>query len=247
MRGIVPRAAVRFLNETDTLQGVYRELPSGAPGVTCVWVRTKDDAPVRVLPDACADLIWRAGRGAFVAGPDTGPVLSDAPPGTTLVGARFGPGAGGPALGHPLSELRDQRVDLADLSPKLDQALPGDLDPGEALRRLAGLATALTAEAPPDPAVAEAARRLARPRTRVATLAADLGFSERQLRRRFDATVGYGPKVLDRVLRLRRFMAADGDDLAQAAFDAGYADQAHLSRECARLTGLTPAALISRR
>jgi len=67
------------------------------------------------------------------------------------------------------------------------------------------------------------------------------------LLRRFDATVGYGPKVLDRVLSLRRFMAAAGDDLAQAAFDAGYADQAHLSRECSRLTGLTPAALVRSR
>ena len=244
MPGMVSPADVTVLKETDTLQGVDRELPSGAPGVTCLWIRTTDDAKVRVLPDACADLIWREGRGAFVAGPDTGPVLSSSPPGTTLVGVRFGPGAGGPALGHPLNDLRDLRVGLADLSPELDRELPGELEPQEALRRLAALATTL---APPDPAVAEAARRLAHPRTSVATLAADLGFSERHLRRRFDATVGYGPKVLDRVLRLRRFMASGDDDLARAALDAGYADQAHLSRECARLTGLTPAALLTSR
>ena len=121
-----------------------------------------------------------------------------------------------------------------------------DLD--SASRFLAALATTLAAAKPPDPAVTEAARRLDEPHTRVGTLAADLGFSERQLRRRFDTSVGYGPKVLDRVLRLRRFIAtADEADLAGAALDAGYADQAHLSRECARLTGLTPSGLLRTR
>ena len=37
--------------------------------------------------------------------------------GTVMLGARFRPSAGGPALGIPLSELRDQRADLADLRP----------------------------------------------------------------------------------------------------------------------------------
>jgi AraC-like DNA-binding protein len=31
------------------------------------------------------------------------------------------------------------------------------------------------------------------------------------------------------------------------AFELGYADQAHLTRECARLAGLTPAALVAAR
>jgi methylphosphotriester-DNA--protein-cysteine methyltransferase len=90
-----------------------------------------------------------------------------------------------------------------------------------------------------------AVRRLDDPRARVELLADELGFSERQLRRRFHAAVGYGPKTLQRVLRFRRFLAqADaGDDLARAALDAGYADQAHLTRDCARLSGLTPGRL----
>jgi AraC-like DNA-binding protein len=45
------------------------------------------------------------------------------------------------------------------------------------------------------------------------------------------------------VLRLRRFMKADRADLARAAVEAGYADQAHLARECRRLTGLSPGRL----
>jgi AraC-like DNA-binding protein len=221
---------------------MYRELPSPLPGVACLWARRMDGAPARIRPDGCADVVWRSGRGAFVAGPDTGPVLSSSPPGTMIVGVRFAPGAGGPALGHPLSDLRDLRVGLGELDAELDRALGGDLEPAEALRRLAAFAAA---KAPPDAAVSEAARRLADPSARVTSLAADLGLSERQLRRRCDAAVGYGPKTLQRVLRFRRFLALGArGDLAGAAYAAGYADQAHLSRECRRLAGLAPAELI---
>jgi AraC-like DNA-binding protein len=36
-------------------------------------------------------------------------------------------------------------------------------------------------------------------------------------------------------------------DLAVLAAEAGFADQAHLTRECGRLSGLTPAALARQR
>jgi len=86
-------------------------------------------------------------------------------------------------------------------------------------------------------------RRLGDPRTRVEALAGELGLSERQLRRRCAASAGYGPKTLQRILRFRRFLALEGGDLARRALDAGYADQSHLTRECVRLSGRTPAAL----
>jgi AraC-like DNA-binding protein len=249
------------LNETDglphsggmDLEPGYRELPPPAAlreALACLWVRVVpagDAPPTRVLPDACVDLVWHTGGGAFVAGPDTGPVVTSAPVGAVFVGARFRPGAGGPALGHPLSDLRDRRIAMADLWPDLDRRLPPTLTPGEALRGLTAIAAERAALAPPDHAVGAAVRRLADPRARVEPLAGDLGLSERQLRRRCHATVGYGPKTLQRVLRFRRFVAlteAGGaeTDLAGVALESGYADQAHLTRECTRLAGMAPAA-----
>ena len=88
---------------------------------------------------------------------------------------------------------------------------------------------------------------MAAPGARVDELGAQLGVSERQLRRRFADAVGYGPKTLARVLRFQRFLAlaATGDDLrARWRLGAGYADQAHLTRECRRLAGRTPAELL---
>jgi methylphosphotriester-DNA--protein-cysteine methyltransferase len=64
--------------------------------------------------------------------------------------------------------------------------------------------------------------------------------SERQLHRRILAAVGYGPKLLARVARLRRLVALADEPLASRALEAGYASQAHMTDEVRRLTGLTP-------
>ena len=124
----------------------------------------------------------------------------------------------------------------------------GGLAPPQAVRRLVRLAGEMVAARPPDPLVATAARRLGEPGARVGEVARDLGVSERQLHRRCVAAVGYGPVLLRRVLRFRRFVSridAGGapDDLAGLAAAAGYADQAHLTRESRELAGLPPAAL----
>ena len=202
---------------------------------------------MQVLPDACTDLIWQGGVGAFVAGPDTGPAPSEWRPGTVLVGARFRPGAGGAALGVPLSEVLDQRVDADDLPGVPRGRLPGSLSPEEAIRRVAAIAAQMVTERPPDRLVLEAARLLGRPGAQAELVAEQLGIGERQLRRRCQAAVGYGPRMLHRVLRFRRFVsridAGGAVDLATIAAEAGYADQAHLTRESNELAGLTPAAL----
>ena len=234
----------------------YREWLPPVPlrsALACLWVSvTAPDRPslTLVLPDGCTDLIWQRGHGAFLAGPDTGPAPAELPAGTILVGARFWPGAGGPALRLPLAEVRDQRVDLAASVPRLASQLPADLTPEQALRRVTELSAGLVTSAPPDQLVLRATRLLGAGRTGVAGLAPALAVSERQLRRRFDESVGYGQKTMQRVLRFRRVVdyltdAAPAGDLASLAFRLGYADQAHLTRETTRLAGLPPAALAS--
>jgi AraC-like DNA-binding protein len=228
------------LNETD----VYREFrppPSLRGSVACLWRRRGDGSTVRVVPDACADIVWRPGHGAVVVGPDTGPWLSRAEPGEVLFGARFLPGAGGAALGMPLSELRDRSVSLHELGLDPREQLGAGTEPRDVPWLLAATMSRLIARGPADRAVQAAVVCLLDPSQRVEQLAGALGFSERQLRRRFQASVGYGPKTAQRVLRLRRFAADPDGDLARSALSAGYSDQAHLTRECARLTGLGPA------
>ena len=232
----------------------YRELAPAAAfrrEIDCLWVQAAPpdrSRPAMVLPDACTDLIWQSGVGAYVAGPDTGPAPVTLPPGTVCAGVRFRPGAGGPALGLPLSELLDRRVPAAELPGLSAHQLSGSLPPDVALRQVAQIAARLVTERQPDPVVLAAARLLARPGARADQVAAQLELSERQLRRRCQAAAGYGPRTLHRVLRFRRFLsrldAGRGEtELARWAAEAGYADQAHLTRESSRLAGLPPAAL----
>ena len=219
--------------------------------VACLWASVvPDDGDSRglVLPDACSDLIWEQGVGAYVAGPDTGPVATVARPGAVFAGVRFRPAAGGQVLRLPLSELRDQRVPLADLRRDAARGLPVTLTPAAAAASILRVTGALIDGSTPDPAIGAAAALLRDPAARAEDVAARVGLSERQFRRRAHAAIGYGPKTLQRILRFQRFVrlldAGPGAlDLAAAAATAGYADQSHLTRESVVLSGLTPATL----
>ena len=225
----------------------YREIqppPALRHVVECLWTRTGEPAGVlRIVPDACSDVVWQRGCGTSVVGPDTTAKLVPCTPEDVFVGIRFLPGAGGGVLGVPLHQLRDLRVETKEIDRAFD--MHADAAPSDVLAHFLSAAEGRQ----PDPLVAHAARIAGR-LTSVDGLARELGLSERQLRRRFHVAVGYGPKALARVLRFRRFMRAIDSgraDLAQLAFELGYADQAHLTRETTRLAGLPPLALIRSR
>jgi AraC-like DNA-binding protein len=80
----------------------------------------------------------------------------------------------------------------------------------------------------------------------VRAVAERLGLSERQLHRRCLVLFGYGPKTLGRVLRFDRAvaLARGGTAFADVAAAAGYADQAHLSREVRALAGVPLSTLV---
>lgn len=219
--------------------GVYREYrpPVGLePVVACVW---ESDALVdgtqRVVPDGCVDLVW-LGDQLLVVGADTKPKVWEAV-GAPASGIRLRPGMAGAVLGVPADEVRDQQVPLSLLWPAMEH-LTATADPPARLRLLTE--AVLHRKADPDPLVDAAVRGLVVPAARVSTVAHDLGVSERHLNRRVTAAVGYGPKFLARVARLRRLIAGSEGALADRAHAAGYASQAHMTDEVRRLTGLTP-------
>jgi AraC-like DNA-binding protein len=227
--------------------------------VVCSWTRDATlagDAPTsdRILPDGCVDIIWDE-RSLFVAGPDTRPVLVD-PVGqpTRYAGVRFRPGTAPAFLRVPSSELVDQRVPLdaiwdAAVTQRLTDRLASAASMRDAVSEMEhALTERLDGEV--DRVAAAAISAIATdPAIRVAGIAARVGVTERTLHRRVRSAVGYGPKMLQRVARFRRFLAlAPRDELGLAGLArvAGYADQAHLSRECVALAGLTPLELVRR-
>ncbi|WP_149814474.1 helix-turn-helix domain-containing protein [Serinicoccus marinus] len=81
-----------------------------------------------------------------------------------------------------------------------------------------------------------------------AALAGDApAYSDRQLRRRSSAAAGMGPKQLQQLARVRaayRLLHA-GRTLAEAAVEAGYSDQAHMTRGMRAVAGTSPARILA--
>jgi AraC-like DNA-binding protein len=219
----------------------YVEYLVGSPLVACTWEQvTAVGYEQRVVPDGCVDLIW-SGAGLSVAGPDTRARVVALAPGSRLVGVRLRPGAAGAVLALPMCELCDTCPDAADvLEGDVAAALLEALAAGQDAHALLRRAVARRGVREPDPLVLAAVRALGQPRARVGVVAEELGVSARQLHRRISDAVGYGPKVLARVLRFRRLQALSPAPLAELALDAGYADQAHMTAEVTQLAGVSP-------
>ena len=232
--------------------------PSLRDHVACFWQSTAPDRPRQtiILPDGCIDLIWQSGREPFIAGPMTVPAASTTPPGTATLGVRFKPGAAAALLGVSAADLRDATVPLQENWPRARQHVAWKLaraaSETPSLPHATDAVHAMLSEAiQADRFVADACRWLAQhPREPAAAFIAGSGLSERQARRRFQEHVGYGPKTLQRILRMQRVLwllsrPNPPRSLANLAQAAGYADQAHLTREVRALTGQLPTALVS--
>ena len=225
--------------------------------VVCAWTHFADSTNAGfaqpVYPDGCVDLLWRDDDELVVVGAMTRPMQAALRPGLRLTGVRLAPGQAAGLLGIPLSELRDREVALREIAGRgtfLEPLRQRQAPAGEELlERLQALFARAACEAA-DPWMRTAVRWLARrPSARLKDLAAHLEVSERQLNRRFAAAAGYGPKLLQRVLRFQSFLnlAAQSAkmDLAGLALEAGYSDQAHMNRDCRELAGRTPLRLLA--
>jgi AraC-like DNA-binding protein len=233
--------------------------------VRTVWIQRTGAAAYlqRHLPTGGVEIHFPVGGHPQLVGPLTGPEIEVIPAHTTVVGVRFQPGTA-PPLPTVLDDLVDQRLGLAELwgssVDRLEEAMTPAETPERALLALQGrLRQQFRRAGRADPLVREAVQALMpwHP-VDIGTLATHLALSASQLRRRCVQAVGMSPKVLQRTLRFQGFLAlaqagatASGrrgaDGMAGLAVDVGYADQAHLNRECLRLTGLTPRQLLGGR
>lgn len=176
-----------------------------------------------IPPDGCMDLVTD-GEAVVVAGPDTTArlFLSDGS-GSPMWGARFHPGLLPSLLRLHACTVTDQVVPLSDVVRT--QVRP------EHLRETERLWSVL-----PSDRVARAPLGVAADLWRGSTIeeaAQHAGWSSRQLRRLSVQWFGYGPKHLQRVLRVRRaeVLLRQGMSKTQVAAHCGYADSSHLWRD----------------
>jgi AraC-like DNA-binding protein len=228
--------------------------PALAALASSTWIQQAGDRPVaqRHVPHGGAEVRCVLGSEPRLLGPLTTATYQEVPAGGTVIGMRLRPGVLGGLLGMSADELVDQDIAGTDIwrdAAHLTDVLGEAATPRAALAQLQSFVAHSTDEL--DPLVHEAVRNLMPWHSSgTAALPALLSISGRQLRRRCRAAVGLGPKELHRILRFQGFVArvqasiaqqrASDADLARWAVEVGYHDQAHLSRECRRLSGVTP-------
>lgn len=235
-----------------------------APFVACYWTirrGARPDAGIEhVVPDGCLDFLFdlSTGEGRLV-GTMTRPLAVDRSRAADLLGVRFRSGAGAAFVEVPADDVTDGMAGLSDAGAVVERHLPARLaeaqDTSARTALLDATLMASLASAPDrdDPLARYAAERVVSSGGTVAVddLADAVGLGRRQLERRFRAAVGVSPGTARRVARFQaavRILATDAArPLSWVALDAGYHDQAHLTREFGRLAGETPAAYRTRR
>src|SRR2546423_7091616 len=163
---IARRKRPRYAEDVDRAEA-YDErlpLPALAARVRTVWVQRTGPRPVlqRNLPTGGVELQCPIGATPRLVGPLTRATVEILPPGLTIVGARFWPGAASPLLGVPADELVNQLVafdDVWDQASDLSARLADATGPNAALQLLQlDLLRRQARMPPPDSLVAEAER-----------------------------------------------------------------------------------------
>ncbi|CAN7208506.1 AraC family transcriptional regulator [Acidovorax sp. LjRoot129] len=243
----------------------YVELPLGALDATRIEAVWRYDAMARgsqlVLPDGRMDLVVHcalhpdgsvATVWPVIAGPADQPALVNTRLATVIFGVRFHMGWGGACLGTSPGALRNRTAVGSEAAHILG---PLALQPLVQARTAQGVEQALRCAArglASRAAVAPAQGRALAAIERMVRQGHALeegggrwaGPSSRTLRRDMAAVAGLPLRTLAGILRFQRAMgllqAAD-TSLGEVAAMAGYADQAHMTREFRRFGGFTPA------
>lgn len=206
--------------------------------------------PSYVPADGRVEVLWSP-LGIVVGGHVTRPVIVQPDWEGPIHGVQLKLGRAAAVLGADPDLLVAQHTWLSDLWGRegglLHERVAAQASAREAVAELVrGLDR--NARAPtPDPVIDLVAARARRPGGSVAAMAEEAGYSERQLRRRFTRAAGFGPKMLQRIERLQRFIRAPAGDLARAAAELGYSDESHLGRDARELAGASPATLLAQR
>ena len=243
----------------DSQPMYYGELhprPELKPWIAAHWhFRVEPDVPARdhwIPLNGGVMLAIPAGHEPMLTGPRTEPQKTRVRGGDRVWGSIFWPGAAPSLLGVDVKALRSGQIparfvlgdDVTEMLKERFTLMESEEDAAELLDAV--LLDRLPPSRPLDEKIMLAVFRLLQSGGEVAVseVAAAIGLSPRQMRRRFRREVGLSPKQLARIQRLRssavEAVFAQDEPWVTIAANRGYSDQAHLIREFRGLLGVTP-------
>ncbi|MGQ0582589.1 MAG: AraC family transcriptional regulator [Reyranella sp.] len=252
---------------------LYKTLPPPAPlepFVDCIWILAGagddgDPEPQIVVPDGKTELIVHFGDAflklegrvyerqarVLMLGQLTRRIMLKPTGEIGVVSIRFKAAGAARFFDVAYDEIVDRVVDFAGFEPAFSAAIHDRIArAGSNDDRLAAMIAVLderlTQESKEDVFVRQACQYIVKSEGQysVQDLVKLIGFSERQLQRKFKRQVGIMPKTLSRIMRFQKFLAmtrkANTLTLADAAAACGYYDQSHFIRDFTTFSGMSP-------
>ncbi len=248
-----------------TLSARYSELGLAADvsdEVEAVWTSVSDRAgSYRVLPDGRCDIIFRFDVGqkpvtdmtVVITGPITRFYDVAIEPGMGFVGVRIRPGCFEKVLGFEPADMANSNLigpDAIAACPALKSLCMPAQDQAELVARVTDFVRQRVAdsrlELTPLGRSVISAFHASGGRLRISEVAEMHDISERTVQRLVVKATGLTPKTFAAVLQFHRALRLLRDHRlspAAAALEAGFSDQAHMSRVIRRMGGFSPARL----
>jgi hypothetical protein len=212
----------------------YEERRSASPFVDVIWhTIDESDGIYLAAADACYDMIFTtmpdASARVLLSGPASRPTELPYQAGNRSVGIRF---TRGTYFTHvDPTEMRDRTISLP-MPDRSSFELAGATWPFPTFAGADELLDVFDGRGllAHDPVVDAALHGEA------------IEFSARSIQRHFQHATGLSPHRVEQIERARAAAARlrAGDAIAEVAYELGYADQSHLTRDVKRLTGFTP-------
>jgi AraC-like DNA-binding protein len=194
---------------------------------------------------------------AWLAGVQTGPVVTNGPRGSsTVLGIRLTPAGAYGLLACPMREVAGLVANLEDLVGEAARELTDRCRHAASREERFRIAAAWVAGRVArtrgiSPVIAWSAAQIERSggQVPIAALRQETGLSKTRLVAAFRDQIGVAPKLYARVVRFSsaaRLLEASVRPLADVALAAGYYDQPHMNVEFRELSGLTPREFLAR-
>lgn len=226
--------------------------------VSQYWLSLNNSVPLyTALPDGCVDLVLEVtatGCRSWVYGTTTAPTHIPCTAGSHYLGVRLQPGQSRHFIGAAADEITDSREDLLALmefpSDRIATRIAPSTGTDAPFEELDTILTGALSHAPHDAIYIDHVIEhvdVRHGQVRVDDVASHFGKSRRQMERAFLQTVGVPLKFFCMIARLRhaaRLIVQPAErSLTAVANDAGYSDQAHMTRDFTRLAGISPGQL----
>lgn len=225
----------------------------------------------RVLPDTCVEIFFgyttspiakidgkdqfESSR-SFVASRMSRYMDAELPPNSGSIAVCFKTGAAFHFFKHPMKELTNYNILLADLWGKkidvLEESLSVCKNNKERVHVIQSFLCQLLKRGPANKNEYEYCLwqiKLYKGQMPLKTLSKKTNISQRHLSRLFNSFLGLPPKEFSRITRflssLDNIKKYPSYSLTQIAYESGYFDQAHFIHDCKTFSGLTPKELVS--